>query len=78
MKKRREEICQDHSLVDQYGKADKTVLAAMEELLPTTTVQEVSDAEITKYWKRQNCFGHYLEGLVDGSKWMRYKFLNKE
>ncbi len=29
------------------------------------------DALITDYWKRKNCFGHYLEGLEHGSQWMR-------
>ena len=34
---------------------------------------ELSDNEIAHYWKRNNCTGHYLEGLIDGSKWMRDK-----
>ncbi len=31
----------------------------------------ITDAEINKHWKRNNCTGHYLEGLENGAKWMR-------
>jgi hypothetical protein len=30
-----------------------------------------TEEEITHHWKRNNCFGHYLEGLEHGSMWMR-------
>lgn len=32
-----------------------------------------SDEEIVYYWKRKNCFGQFLEGLVKGSARMRDK-----
>lgn len=34
---------------------------------------EISDKEIAHYWKRKNCTGTYLEGLIDGSIDMRDK-----
>lgn len=40
------------------------VLAGVSDSLPT-------DAEIRHHWKRQNCFGHYAEGLEHGAIWMR-------
>lgn len=39
-------------------------------------IEVPTDAEITHYWKRKNCFGQYLEGLEHGSIWMRDKLLS--
>lgn len=46
------------------NKENETPLSAEENKLP-------NDSEIRHYWKRKNCFGQYLEGLIDGSIYIR-------
>jgi hypothetical protein len=41
------------------------------EVVEPTDETKWTDEAIQHYWKRKNCFGHYLEGLVTGSIWMR-------
>jgi hypothetical protein len=43
----------------------------------TALNEQYSDESIYTYWKRKNCFGAYLEGLCDGSKWMRGELFDK-
>ena len=77
------ELAADNVNLAGYPLAYKTAaLKAMEEysaLCQNELLRQIkianSDEVITKHWKRQNCFGQYLEGLEDGSKWMRDKFL---
>jgi hypothetical protein len=51
-------------LLDEYHQAK------LKESAPQQP-SELTDEMIHSYWKRKNCFGHYFEGLVDGSKFAR-------
>lgn len=67
----KERFCE---LIQEMNKQPLTIVNPESEVKESPLREEIpTDAEITHYWKRKNCFGQYLEGLEHGSVWMRDK-----